>query len=333
MKKYLLVYVLLSLTGTAIHAQQSSDYGRICISAIQPEEQNFPEEARLSLENKLSKIVSTCGMAGNSMDNRFVITSRIERISRDITQTNPPRISQKLKITIYIGDAIENKIYAQTDVDVAGIGVTETKSLIQAFSRINANNQEIATMMDAAKKNIITYYTDNCPFTMQEAEQLINSQQYEAAIAKLLSVPNACADCYAQCQEKAQIAYNLLINKEGLELIQSARNEWLLKKDYVCATKALATLSKVNVQADCQDKVAALVEEINVGLRKIEAAVAAQQKAEWDFKMQQYQDKIEMEKAKQADATMLSQQRISALQNIGVTFGKHQKSRKVFSIF
>lgn len=333
MKKSLLLAALLCLNSIVISAQQSSDYGRICVNAIQPEEQNLPEEARQSLENKLSKIVSTYGMASNGLDNRFVITSKIERISRDITQTTPARISQKLKVTIYVGDAVEDKIYAQTDVMVAGIGVTETKSLIQAFSRINANNPDITAMMDKAKANIISYYTDNCPFIIQEAEQLTNSQQYEAAIAKLIAVPNVCADCYTQCQNRAQSVYNLHINKEGLELIQSARNAWLLHKDYDCAEKALAILSQVNVQAECQSEANKLVEEINAGLRKIEASVAAQKKAEWEFRVRQYEDKIEMEKTKQADATMLSQQCIDALQNIGVAFGKNQKSRKIFSLF
>ena len=327
MKKCL--FIILSLITVTIYAQQTSDYGRICISAIQPEEQNLPEEARKSLENKLSKIVSTYGMASNSTDNRFVITSKIERISRDITQTTPARISQKLKVTIYIGDAIEDKIYAQTDVDVTGIGVTETKSLIQAFSCINVKNSNIATMIENAKNNIIAYYTDNCPFIIQEADRLINSQQYDAAIAKLIAVPNACADCFTQCQTKAQKAYDLLINNEGRQLIQSARNQWLLKKDYDCAEKALALLSKVNIQADCQSEANALIEEINVGLRKIEAAIAAQRKAQWEFKMRQYEDKIAMEKQRQADATLLSQQRIGALQSIGVSFGNNQKSRNI----
>ena len=58
-------------------------------------------------------------------------------------------------------------------------------------------------------------------------------------------------------------------------------------------------LAKVNPDAQCQSEANLLMDEINTQLRKIEAAEAAAAKARWEFKVKQYEDKMELERQKQ----------------------------------
>jgi hypothetical protein len=155
--------------------------------------------------------------------------------------------------------------------------------------------------VNKAKEDIISYYTNNCQFIIQEADRMIGMQQYGEAIAALVAVPNVCTECYTACQTKAIDIYKIQIEHEGKQLIQEARNAWLVKRDYDCAEKALDILAKVNPDAQCQSEANLLIDEINTQLRKIEAAEAAAAKARWEFKVKQYEDKMALERQKQAD--------------------------------
>lgn len=306
------------------NAQQHSDIRKIFIKAIQPEYDNIPEEARLLLENKMKKIVLANGLSDDGIFERFVLTAKVNITTKDITPTAPPKVSQKMEVTFFVGDVIENKIYGSTSIMLAGIGENENKSFIQAFQRINAQNPKIQELLNNSKVRIIEYYSTNCEKILTEANLLKNSQNYDEAIAKLVSVPYVCEECYTKANDEALNVYNEKINTEGLILIQQARSAWLVKRDYACGDSALTILSQINPQAACIPQAQELIEQINTHLRGIEAAEAAWRREQWEWKKKQYEDRLSMEKQQQADRTMLISQAIGAVENIGVAFGKNQ---------
>ncbi|MCQ2605689.1 MAG: hypothetical protein MJ204_03995 [Bacteroidales bacterium] len=325
-KIVVLLYLFLSCCCYA--QQQASDVRKIFIKAIQPEYDNIPEEARLLLENKMKKIVLANGLSDDGIYERFVLTAKINILSKDITPTAPPKVSQKIEVTFFVGDVIENKIYGSTSIMVAGIGENENKAFIQAFQRINAQNPKIQELLTNSKHRIIEYYSSNCNKILTEAKNLQNSQQYDEAIAKLVSVPYVCEDCYTKANDEALNIYNEKINTECLILIQQAKSTWLVKRDYACGDSALTILSQINPKAECLPQAQDLIEQINNRLRAIEAAEAAWRKEQWEWKKKQYEDKLSMEKQQQADKTMLLSQAIGAIENIGVAFGKNQPQVK-----
>lgn len=293
MKKYFLA-CLLGIFSLSAWAQ--NDAGRLSISAVQPEYENIPEEARANLETKMQRLLSDCGLVSTEAD-RFIMTARVDITTREVNTAG--MIVQRMDITFIIGDVVEEKIYATSTIHTWGIGETETKCYIQAFKNIKTNNPDLVALVNNTKDEIISYYTDNCTFLLQEAERLAAMQQYERAIANLVTVPAVCADCYTTCQNKAVEIYKQYINLEGKKLIQNARSAWLAHRDYDSATEALSILAKVNPEAQCQTQANALIKEINTQLRRIEAAKAAAAQAEWEFKMKQYEDKMELERQKQ----------------------------------
>lgn len=294
--KKLILTCLLGIFTLSVVAQD--DAGRVSISAVQPTYENISEEARQNLETKMQRLISGCGLASSESD-RFIMTSRVDITTREINTAG--MVVQRMEITFMIADVVEEKIYGTSTINAVGIGETDTKCFIKAFQTIRPNNPALLEFVNKAKEDIVSYYTNNCQFIIQEANRMIGMQQYGEAIAALVAVPNVCTECYTACQTKAIDIYKIQIEHEGKQLIQEARNAWLVKRDYDCAEKALDILAKVNPDAQCQSEANLLIDEINTQLRKIEAAEAAAAKARWEFKVKQYEDKMALERQKQAD--------------------------------
>lgn len=362
MKKYFFVLVALLASVCSIFAQSDSvshkmsDYDRIAIAVLLPTNLDCPQEAAGQLSNKLQRIISNYGMVDNGTDNRFVITAKINILEKNIMQTTPVKIAQKMTVTLFIGDAEENRIFANTEIAVQGIGATETKSFIQAFNRINVNNPEIAAFIDRGKQKIGEYYEANCDFIMQEANRMAQNEQYNEAMAKLLAVPNVCSTCYQKANEQAMVIYQAIADKEGEQLLRQAQTAWYLTEDASSAEKALDFLLKVNPRSSSRAEADKLVLTIKKKLRYDEAAAAAARaKAEeeakaaraeriaynraieernWNFKVRQYEDNMAMENRKQdlaevqeANRTMLIGQFIGSAEKVGVAFGENQKEK------
>ena len=136
-------------------------------------------------------------MGGSSDINpRFIITASVNISSKDIIAGPPQMIAQNIDITLFIGDAFENKIFSNLTLSLKGIGNNENKSLIDAFKRINPNNKEIESFIGEGKNKIITFYNAQCDFFLKEAETLTKEGKYEEAIYKLSLIPEVCQDCY-----------------------------------------------------------------------------------------------------------------------------------------
>lgn len=294
--KKLILTCLLGIFTLSIVAQD--DAGRVSISAVQPTYENIPETARANIESKMQRMISGCGLASSEAD-RFIMTARIDITEKEINTAG--MIVQRMEITFIVGDVIEEKIYGTITINAMGIGETEAKCFIKAFQTIKPNNPELMAFVNKAKDDIVSYYTNNCQFIIQDADRMIGMQQYGEAIATLVAVPKVCTECYTACQTKAIDTYKILIEFEGKQLIQDARSAWLVKRDYDCAAKALDILAKVNPDAQCQSEANLLIDEINTQLRKIEEAKAAAAKARWEFQVKQYEDKMALERQKQAD--------------------------------
>lgn len=319
--------LLMSFFMSDIFAQEEEAH-KVSIRVVLPEIEGMPKEAASQLEDKLKHIVSSSGMSDNGLTERFVLTAKVNVLEKDVVATTPVRISQKMEISFYVGDVIENKVYSSTSINVSGIGVNETKSYMEAIKRIPVNSQEIKMCIDKGKHKIVEYYENNCDYIMQEADRLAKAGEYEASIAKLVAVPKVCEICYAVSREKAVAINDERMDVEGLKLISQATAAWNVRQDYEGAGNALDLLSQVHPLAMCREKADLLMESINEKLRIDEAKVAAENariaQRNWEFKMQQYNDKMEMARTKESNNTMILSKLIGAAENVGCAYGKNQ---------
>ena len=145
--KKILVLLVLFCTLTVKAQNRLDDTGRITIHAYVPESEELPYEAHKLLETKLSQIISANGIADNENFVRFVLTAKINVISKDIVAGPPQRISQKLDVTLMLGDIEEDKVYSQLTISAIGVGQSYEKSFISAFKSINPKNTAITAFL------------------------------------------------------------------------------------------------------------------------------------------------------------------------------------------
>lgn len=311
--KHLICSLCLLCCSTTLYPQVPSDAERISLNVVITDG-NIPSESCRNLENKLIRVLSANGFADNGYTDRFVLAAKVDVLSKDIVPSTPARISQKLDVTLMVGDVIENKVYSTCTLPLSGIGVNDTKAFISAFSKVNPNSKELQDMLIDARRKIVSFYTNRCPEIIRGAQTLADIQQYDEAIFHLVSVPNVCNDCYELCQKEASNIYTQKIDNEALVLLNKAKMEWTKQPNGTGAQIAATFINQINPKAKAYHEVVALRKEISQKLQ-------ADAKKEWDFRMKQYDD-----------SQTFKRSIVEACRAIGVAWGENQPKRIVTTI-
>lgn len=288
MKRTVIFCLFVLLLATFAQAE-TSDVGRVTMKAYMPDRENIPPESKKLIQTKLSQLITNNGISDNDAFNRFVLTAKVNVVSKDIVVGPPQRISQKLDVTLMIGDVIEDKVYESLTIPVIGIGQSEEKAFMAAFKNIKSANSELRAFMERGKEKIVAYYQDHCEEIMKEAKLQASQQKYTQAIYTLSLVPNVCSECYEACLNLSSDIYTQMIDAEGASLLNQAQSVWAEHLDKKGAEEAVSFLSRINFAASCQPQAEALMKEITTQMKKID-------QREWAFKIQQYQDRVEKEK-------------------------------------
>lgn len=288
-----------------VFAQSKFDEERISMYAI-VSDNGIPDEACRHLENKLMQALSVNGFSNNEYAERFVLATKVDVISKDIISSMPVRISQKIDITFVVGDVIENKVYSTYSTSLIGIGTNETKSFMSAFSRLKSDQEGLQSMLQEAKEKICVFYTTYCDRIMLNAQALAEMQKYDEAIFRLMSVPDICADCYRECQEKAVAIYGQKIDAEGMVLLNQAKAIWMKQPDAIGAQEVARIISRINPEFQNYDEVIAFRDDIS-------SKLDSDAKRDWDFQMKQYEDNQSFKRSI-----------VDACKAIGVAYGKGQ---------
>ena len=290
--KILIFLVLFAITVSVPIKSQTklSDLGRIVLNSYIPQQMDLPNESKDLLKTKLIQIATNQGMGGSSdLNPRFIITASVNIISKNIIAGPPQMIAQNIDVTLFIGDAFENKIFSNLTIPLKGIGNNENKSIIDALKRINPNSKQIESFVEDGKNKIVAFYNAQCNFFIKEAKTLAKEGKYEEAIYKLSIIPEVCQDCYFNSLDLIGFIYQQKINSDGKKALNIAKTTWAANQNAQAAEKVSKILSTVNPASNCQS-------EINTLLKTIESKLNADERAQWQFKMKQYEDRIAKEK-------------------------------------
>lgn len=298
MKKYFTFFILLHLS-LLMRAEFSTFEDKVFISVLQPERDNIPAEASMHLVNKLNQLLMQNGIANDDPCNRFVLTTKVSIITKDIVPGPPSKVSMNIDFTFIVGDAEENKQFESVTISTIGVGINENKAFIAAIKNIKPNNPELVSLLDKSKKEIVDYYTLRCSEIKASAIREANARNYDKAVYLLMQIPDV-SDCAQECQELA-IKYSLEhINNSAAELLNKAKALWASSPNADGASVVADVISSIPANTTSQNGINKLISEINAKLRSDEIKA-------WEFKMQQYRDKVE--KQKRDDAARLEQQR------------------------
>ncbi len=285
MRKFLTI-LLVSIIILSSNAQvKLDDFGRIVLNAYLPDDFSMPAEAKNYLITKLSQIASNNGMSGSEANSRFIITASVNIGTKDIIAGPPQMIAQNIEITLFIGDAISNTIFANTSLSIKGVGTNENKAFIEALKMINPKNKEIASFLEDGKSKIVNYYATQCDFLIKNARTLVGQEKYDEAIYKLAQVPDICEDCYFRTLDTLSQIYQQKIDADCAVKFNKAKSVWASEQKPSGAEKAGDVLSTIHPEATCQTDVQSFI-------NKIDAKLKADERARWQFKMKQYNDKI-----------------------------------------
>lgn len=309
MKSIFLTIII--VLGFSTYAQntvgKSDDVARITLASYVPQQiDKMPEAARSMLTNKLSQIVTQSGMGGSVNNQRFILTANINVLSKDITPTAPPMQAIALEVSLYIGDGIDGTKFASFSTTVKGVGENETKAYVSALKNLKNNDPNYQLFIESGKNKIVEYYNSKCDFLIKGAQALASQGQYEEAIYNLSNVPEVCNGCYDKCMETVSTVYKLQIDKAGKANLANATNSWNSSQDASGASLAGEYLAQIDPNASSYKEAQKLTDKISKKIVEIE-------KKDWDFKMKEYQDDLDVRK-----------QTIEAARAIGVAYGKNQ---------
>lgn len=298
MKRIYTFLIFASLFIIHLKGQTDVHTSKIFIQVLQPDRDNIPTEAAKQLETKMKKLVSLNGIASDDPINRFVLTSKVEVISKDLVPGPPAKVSMNLCFTFMIGDVIENKVFESVSITSDGVGINENKALIQALQNIKPKNPELVDFLKKAKEEIVEYYNLRCAEIKQDAENEAACQNFDKAIYLLMQVPDVC-DCADECKELAIHFNNNKINTRAASLLNQAKLAWASSPNEEGASTAASILATIPGGTSSQIGIDALINEIDTKLQ-------ADEKKQWAFKMEQYRNQID--KQKRDDQARLEQQ-------------------------
>lgn len=314
MKKIILSICLTLGLLLNVWAQSEAE---ISLCVVVPQKSEIPNDALQFLENQLEQISTQNGTTDFLVCNRFVLTAKVDVVQKDIVAGPPQRISQTLNITLQVGDAVDNKLYASTSFTTVGIGTNLTKAYMEAFKQIQKNNQQITDFLAQAKEKIVAYYTQHCESIYTEAQSLAKRQQYDEALYRLACVPDIGNDCYTRCQKAMAEIWQNKTNTEGRQLLKQAQAAWAMAQDETGAETAARYLQQISPAADCQSKVTKLIGDITAKMKH-------DKEKQWQFQLKQYEDRVRQEQTRMQNEQELNKMAIRAAKEVAVAFAQNQ---------
>lgn len=261
---------------------------------------NVPNAINTKIEAALMRATTGCGVTADPYYGQFFVAGRFDASLDDVVPGPPAKHVLKSTLTLYIGDAENQQIYATESFDVKGVGNSEERAYISALSSLNSSNNRFANFIKNAKVKIIDYYNANYKTYLSQAKLAMSNREYDKAIYFASSIPECCIG-YPQAFELIQDIYKSNRNYESQMLLAQAYAEWGAHPDEYGAEKAYYYLSQIDPSSSCYPKAQELSSKISTVVKE-----------NWDFEnKQKYKDQINLEK-----------QRISAARDVAIAYAK-----------
>ncbi|OXB01163.1 hypothetical protein B0A75_06230 [Flavobacterium oncorhynchi] len=292
MKKLLLILLALHFSGAKAQNSSASDASsQIDITAYVPDQiEGLTDIARNNLENKLSQIITSSGLGVSSENSRFIITANVVVLTKDITPTAPPMQAYTLGVNLYIGDGMEGIKFSSCSITLKGVGENETKAYMSALKNLKVDDPKYQDFIAKAKVKIVDYYNRKCDFIIKDAKSMASQGQYEAALFKLATIPDACKVCYDKSLPVSKVIYKQYIDNDCKVKLNQAKNIWNTSQDESGAYTAGEYLTEISPNAACYNEAKAFTD-------KIGAKILADNNKAWSFRMKVYQDEVSADKA------------------------------------
>jgi hypothetical protein len=353
MKKFIVIITVLLFTSSS-YAQnalnKNDDAARIVLNTYIPEDGNIKPAAFKIFETRLNAITSANGLGGSGMFQRFVISGKVNELSKNIVVGPPDQIVLELEVNFVIADAIDGTVFSTESLTFQSIGDNETKAYIEALKKIKPSDKKIQAFIELGKNKIIEYYNSKCDFILKQSTTLANQKEYDKALYNLAEVPEVCKSCYDKSMDLSVKIYNDKMENEcqqNISLANSliATDQWDEAAKYIsfytpdmkCYAEIKVLLAKITDHRCAVSLGKAKgawaskdIETTSMYLSEIAADSKCNDEAQkiavevraWAKEKDGREWKLELKK--QSDDVELKKRAISAARDVGVAYGKNQ---------
>ncbi len=268
-----------------------------------PQKEQLPARVEEILDTRLATAVAGQGVVANSNFTSFFITGKINTLYKETVPGPPVSTAITAQLTLYMGDAIGQKLFSTLTLDVKGAGTNLTRAYINALRTVNANNVKIQEFVCEGKEKVITYFNSNYKQLLTKARKSASMNNYDAALYYVTSIPECC-NGYAEASGLVEEYYKKYVNYNCLQILQHARAEWTKSPDAEGASRAFAWLVNIEPGSSCEVDAKALANEIK-----------AKVTSDWNFEnREKYKDSVDLKKKV-----------IEAARAVGVAYGNGQQ--------
>lgn len=287
---------------------QADDYARISLNVFIPDEiESIPAHAKSLLITKLTQAATKKGMSGSGVSPRFLLTAKMDLLSKDIIPTTPTTESYTFEVSLYIVDFVDKNIVASTSFNTKGAGNNKNKAYTNGLQSIDFKNPNVEKFLDEGKIKIIEYYNSRCDFIISKAKALAAQKQFADALNTLSGIPEVSKDCYMKALGEVKPIFQDFVDYNCQILINVATSCWASQPNSDGAQLAGSVLSQIDPDSKCYA-------ESRILITKMEQKVLKDENRDWKFMEKVFQNEV-----------MLESLRIRAWRDVGVAFGKGQK--------
>ena len=298
MKKIILSFMAALMSASVMAAE--TQFLPISVYAADDQE-SFPAGAKAMVENKLTQLLTKNGIAGLDYTGQFILTVTTTPLDKDVLPGPPSKIAEKMEMNLYIVDAYAKTIFSSTSFTVRGLGETETKCYLNAFSHMPLQTPAIAKFIEEGKNKIVEYYDHEGEQLIKKANYLMGQKQYEEALYWVSLIPQQSKNYDAALAAGLQIYQAYVDNQCNINLA-AARAAWAAEQNKEGAYAAGEYLANILPDAGCYGEAMELYQEIKGKVLD-----------DWKFEMKKYQDGIDLEAM-----------RIESARQVGIAYGSHQ---------
>ena len=188
----------------------------------------------------------------------------------------------QVSLTLFIKQCYDGTTINSISKNYKGSGLGKNKALVNCLSSINVSDKDFVSFIEEGKKRILSYYATNCERIKTKAQSLSNLQQYEEAIALLLSVPEECP-CYSEVLTLSEQIYKQYLDFRCEYILGMAKSA-VATLDY---EKAAYLISVINPASSCQKEAQKMLSTITTKMNEIE-------KRNWDMQVQIFKDNVKL---------------------------------------
>ena len=302
--------VLLILLGLSVKLgwSQNCDIQLVPIVTPSADGSYYPQVVNF-LTNRLRVLTSQSTNTSGLVSDQFAIAVSYDILDKQIIAGSPIKIVYDLNLSLFILNINDEKIYASYSKVLKGVGDNESKSLINAFRKLSIENNDIRLFVQSGRERILDYFDNNYQNIIRTAQTLSAMKNYDAAITKLMAVPECCVG-YESVLNELKNTYQNFVNQHCEENLAQAKAAWVASPNIDGASIAGVYLSEIYPDASCFQDAMNLYKEIQ---RKIGE--------EWKFVMRQWEDNLKLE-----------QLRINAMREIAIAHVQ-AKPKETINIF